>query len=273
MYVLDERLRPVPIGVTGELYAAGSGLAKGYLDQPALTAERFVPDPHGEPGARMYRTGDLGRWTRDGVLEFAGRADDQIKIRGFRIEPGEVVASLLEHPAVGQAAVVARELSGSRILVAYVVATPGERVDPAGLRQFAGERLPRHMVPGAVVVVDNLPRTSTGKLDRNALPDPEFTPTAAGREPRSPSEQILCELFADVLKLPKVGIDDDFFALGGHSLLATRLISRVRSVLQAELSIRTIFEAPTVAQLAERLTQAAKARPTLRPRARTQETS
>jgi amino acid adenylation domain-containing protein len=273
VYVLDERLRPVPIGVTGELYAAGSGLAHGYLDQPALTAERFVPDPHGAPGARMYRTGDLGRWTRDGVLEFAGRADDQIKIRGFRIEPGEVVASLLAHPAVGQAAVVARDHSGSQLLVAYVVAAPGERVDPAGLRQFAGERLPRHMVPGTVVVLENLPRTSTGKLDRNALPDPEFTPTAAGREPRSPSEQILCELFADVLKLPKVGIDDDFFALGGHSLLATRLISRVRSVLRAELSIRTIFEAPTVAQLAERLTQAAKARPTLRPRARTQETS
>jgi acyl carrier protein len=220
----------------------------------------------------MYRTGDLAKWRPDGVLDFLGRADDQVKIRGFRIEPGEVEAVLAAHPLVGQAVVVAREdRPGDRRLVGYVVGAPDApaeaRAGPlaATLRAHLGGRLPDHMVPSAIVLLAALPLTPNGKLDRKALPAPEFD-AAVSRPPRTPQETILCRLFAEVLGLERVGIDDNFFELGGHSLLATRLISRVRTTLGVELPIRAPFEAPAVAQLAQRLDVAGQARPALRPR-------
>ncbi|MEU8709777.1 amino acid adenylation domain-containing protein [Streptomyces sp. NPDC048565] len=252
--VLDSALRPVSPGTPGELYYGGAGVGRGYLGRAAATAERFVADPFGQPGARMYRTGDLVMWRPDGSLAFLGRADDQLKVRGVRVEPGEVEAVLAAHPGVTEAAVAARDLPGAaRALVGYVVAgRGGAPLDPVALRRHAAARLPAAMVPGALVVVDALPRTPNGKVNRRALPAPD--PAAARTAPPSgPDEQVLCELFAEVLELPRVGSQDDFFALGGHSLLATRLAARVRSVLGAELGLRTLFEAPTPAGLATRL--------------------
>ena len=267
VYVLDDRLRPVPIGVTGDLYAAGIGLAHGYLGQPTATCERFVANPFEAAGARMYRTGDRGRWTRAGDLEFAGRSDDQVKIRGFRVEYGEVEACLIAHPEVTQAAVAAREVRpGQRILVAFVVPRHGSAPDAGQLRRFVGARLPEYMVPSSVTLLDALPLTANGKLDRRTLLAVGDGAAVTRRDPRTEREQVLCRLFAEVLGVETVGIDDNFFELGGHSLLATRLVSRIRSTLDAELSIRTVFEAPTVAELADRTTTAPSARPTLRRR-------
>ncbi|MFD9493507.1 amino acid adenylation domain-containing protein [Streptomyces sp. NPDC060005] len=266
-YVLDETLSLVPAGATGELYLAGAGLARGYFGRPDLTAERFVADPYGPAGSRMYRTGDLARCSGEGVLEFLGRADDQVKIRGFRIELGEIETVLSRAPGVSQVAVIAREdQPGAKRLVGYVVADPGrgEQVDVESLRVHAAGLLPEFMVPSVLVVLDRLPLTTNGKLDRRALPAPDLPATAgAGRGPRTPREEILCGLFAEVLGVPTVGIDDDFFALGGHSLTATRLASRIRSALGAELVVGTVFEAPTVAALADRVAEAGVARPAL----------
>ena len=271
VYVLDGSLQPVPVSVAGELYIAGAGLARGYLNLPALSAERFVADPFGAPGTRMYRTGDLARWRADGVLEFLGRADQQVKIRGFRIEPGEIEAVLARHPSVAQAVVIARDdPGGNQRLVAYVVAQSGQRVEPAFLRTHLVQSLPEYMVPGAIVLLDGLPLTPNGKLDRKALPAPELRASASApwRAPRSAQEEILCALFAQTLAVPEVGIEDNFFELGGHSLLATRLVSRIRAALGVELAIRSLFEAPTVAELGGRLNKAQAAKPPLRAMAR-----
>ncbi|GAB2728292.1 amino acid adenylation domain-containing protein [Streptomyces bullii] len=266
-YVLDTMLRPVPPGCPGELYIAGTGLARGYHDRPGLSAERFVADPFGEPGERMYRTGDLVRQRPDGLLDFLGRTDDQVKIRGYRIELGEISTALSTHPDVAHAAVVVAENAGTKRLVGYYVPEDGadERLVPA-LRDHLKAALPDYMVPSALVAVDTLPLTVNGKLDVKALPAPDFGGTGPSRAPRTPQEETLCALFAEVLGLPRgsVGIDSDFFALGGHSLLATRLVGRARTALDAELAIRDLFEAPTVAELVERVAlPGAAARPSL----------
>ncbi|MGW4551986.1 amino acid adenylation domain-containing protein, partial [Streptomyces violaceorubidus] len=286
-YVLDSALRPAPDGVTGELYLAGDGLARGYLNRPGLSAERFVADPYGPPGTRMYRTGDLARWTAEGVLEYRGRADDQVKIRGFRIELGEVQTTLASLPEVVQAHVTVREdTPGDRRLVAYVVprtgmagtgmastgmagtgmpgavaaGTDAAGTDAKSLRAQLSAVLPAHMVPSAFVTLDALPLTANGKVNRAALPAPVLTGTSTGRRPRTPQEEILRTLFAEVLGVSEPGIDDSFFDLGGHSLLATRLVNRIRATLGVEIPVRRLFETPTVAQLAETLSDAAGGR-------------
>ncbi|MEV8536217.1 amino acid adenylation domain-containing protein [Streptomyces sp. NPDC051211] len=263
-YVLGAGLTPVPPGVTGELYVAGASLGRGYRGRAALTAERFVADPFGPAGSRMYRTGDLARWTSDGRLEYVGRGDGQVKIRGVRVEPAEVEAVLTDHPAVGQALVVAREGQGkssSKYLAAYVV--PAGTEAPENLRGYTSARLPDHLVPSAFVTLDKFPLLPNGKVDRAALPEPQFTGVAY-RAPRNANEEVLCRLFAEVLGVDRIGIDDDFFARNGHSLLATRLVNRIRAALGAEVRVRLVFDAPTVAELARHLTTTGPARPQLR---------
>ena len=212
----------------------------------------------------MYRTGDLVKWRDDGRLEFLGRADDQVKIRGFRVELGEIEAALMSDASVRSAAVVAREdQPGEKRLVGYVVAAEGERVDIEGLQRRVRQSLPEYMAPSAIVVLDSLPLNANGKVDRKALPAPEYR-LREWRGPRTPQEEILCSLFSETLGVARVGLDDDFFELGGHSLQATQLISRIRTALKVEISIRSLFETGTVAELAERLDEAEKARPALR---------
>jgi pristinamycin I synthase-3/4 len=253
VYVLNDRLELVPLGVTGELYIAGPCLARGYAGRAGITAERFVADPHGTTGGRMYRTGDRARWRADGQLEFIGRADDQVKIRGIRIEPGEIEAALCQHPAVSNAVVVARrDTDGLPHLVGYVT-SEDESLDANVLRQHLRARVSEAMVPAALVVLPALPFLPNGKVDRRALPEPSVTPAIVRRPPRTADEALLCDLVGEVLGLTHVTVDDDFFALGGHSLVATRLASRVRARLGIELPIRAIFETPRIADLASRL--------------------
>ncbi|MFE7599725.1 amino acid adenylation domain-containing protein [Streptomyces sp. NPDC057494] len=250
-HVLDDALRPVPPGVPGELYIAGSHVARGYVGRAGLTAERFVPDPFEGDGSRMYRTGDRALWTPAGELRFLGRADGQIKLRGVRIEPGEVERALAAHPSAGQVLVVVREdRPGDKTLVGYVVPRAGTAVTEAELLAGARATLPEHLVPSAVVVLDALPLTVNGKPDRAALPAPH-RPAAVegGRRPRNAREEVLCALFAEILDVPRVGIDDNFFALGGHSLLGVRLVNRVRGVLGIERTVRDLFRLPTPAGL------------------------
>ncbi|NGO72719.1 non-ribosomal peptide synthetase, partial [Streptomyces boncukensis] len=262
IYLLDSALRPVLPGMPGELYIAGDRLARGYLGRFDLTAERFVACPFGTPGERMYRTGDIASWTAEGSLVYHGRADSQVKIRGFRIEPGEVEAALTRHDAVAQAVVVARDSAEfGKQLIAYTVPTEAESgPEPAELHSFAAARLPDHMVPSAFVPVPSIPLGPSGKVDHRALPEPEFTSAKPYRTPRTAQEEVLAGVFAGVLGVDDVGIDDSFFDLGGHSLLATRLVSRIRAALGVELAIRTVFAAPTVAGLAERLGQGERVR-------------
>ncbi|GAA3071374.1 non-ribosomal peptide synthetase [Streptosporangium carneum] len=253
LHVLDENLTPVPQGTVGELYVAGERLARGYVGRPDLTAESFVANPFAGSGERMYRTGDLVRLTPRGWVDFVGRANDQVKIRGFRVEVGEIEAVLAEHPGLAHVAVVAREVEpGDKRLAAYVVPESGD-ADVAALREHATRSLPDYMVPAAFVVVAALPLTPNGKLDRGALPPPDFESLSAYRAPRDATEETLCALFAEVLGVARVGIDDSFFDLDGQSLLAMRLISRIQAVLGEDLPISALFDAPTVAGLAERL--------------------
>ncbi|QKV91249.1 non-ribosomal peptide synthase/polyketide synthase [Streptomyces sp. NA02950] len=262
-YVLDETLRPVPVGVAGELYVAGPGLARGYLGRPGLTAARFVADPFGPAGGRMYSTGDVVRWDGDGTLRFLGRADDQVKVRGFRIEPGEVEAALRRSPEVGDAVVAVRDTaaateppSGLKRLVGYVVPAPDASPTAASLRDFLGRILPDHMVPSAYATLDALPLTPNGKVDRRALPDPDPVPAASGTghvTPRTPLESRIAAIWADVLGLVRVGAHDNFFDLGGDSILSIQVVSRARQS-GLHMSTKDLFTHQTVAGLAEVVT-------------------
>jgi amino acid adenylation domain-containing protein len=253
-YVLDGRMRPCGIGEPGELWLGGTGVARGYAARAALTAERFVPDPHGAPGMRMYRTRDRARVRHDGTLEFLGRADAQVKVRGVRIEPGEVEAALRAHPAVREAAVAVQPLGDGKQLVACIVPADADHPPPAAeLRAFLRARLLEAMVPAAFVTIDRLPRTSSGKLDRRALPVPPAPEAEPGRDsvpPRDATEAAIAEAWRDVLGVDRVGIHDDFFALGGHSLLALRVLARVRDALRIDLPVAALLQGPTVAEMA-----------------------
>ncbi|MFC9660091.1 amino acid adenylation domain-containing protein [Nocardia sp. NPDC127606] len=267
--VLDARLHPVPVGATGELYLAGPALARGYRGRAAATADRFVACPWAGPGARMYRTGDLVRWVHGDTyeLEYLGRTDFQIKIRGFRIEPGEIDAVLLRHPQVSFALTLgAQNPAGDTVLVAYVT---GREIDPGAITRWSASMLPAHMVPAAVVVLDRIPLSAAGKIDRTALPAPEFA-TRIYREPAAGLERTVAEVFAEVLGAERVGADDNFFDLGGNSLLATRLTARIGAALDIRVPVRVLFAAPTVAECAHEIAGLARAarRPALRARPR-----
>lgn len=266
VYILDARLRPVPVGVPGELYIGGMGLARGYLRAPEQTAERFLPHPFSAvSGSRFYKTGDLVRYWPDGAIEYLGRLDHQVKIRGYRVELGEIAACFLEHPQIRDTVVTAEEDgSGGKRLVAYVVGRHGDPFDVAALRHFLKERLPEYMVPSAFVFLAALPLTSNGKVDRKALPPPDAGGQLRNRyiAPRTSLEKIIAEIWTDLLKVPSIGVNDNFFDLGGHSLLAIQLMHRVQKSVGRRLSLTTIFHAPTVIQLADFLSRASAVAPT-----------
>jgi amino acid adenylation domain-containing protein len=249
MYVLDRHFELVPAGVVGELYIGGAALARGYLRRPALTAERFVPDPFGSAGTVLYRTGDLATWRPDGTLQIVGRTDRQVKVHGFRIEPGEIEAALRRQRGVRDAVVIVREdTPGDRRLAGYVIASTSTAPDPLALRQQLRQTLPEYMVPAAVMVLERWPLTPSGKLDVRALPVPDISGTGPKRDARTAEEAELCQLFADALGVSRVGIDDNFFELGGDSISAIQLVSRAR-MKGVVLTPRDVFQYPTVEAL------------------------
>lgn len=249
LHILDEDLTPAAADAVGEIYLASEGVARGYLGQAGLTAERFVADPLGLPGSRMYRTGDLARRTADGTIEFVGREDSQVKILGFLVDLAEVEAALADHPGLAQVVVLAREREdGNKQLVGYVV--PEGEFDLAALRAHAKTKLPGYMAPEVFVRLDSLPLTANGKLDRDAMPEPDFDQVLASRAPETPLQQQLCTMFGSLLEVPEVGIDDSFFELGGQSLQAMRLCSRIGAAVGVGVSVNTLFDTPTVAELA-----------------------
>jgi amino acid adenylation domain-containing protein len=272
LYILDERMQPVPVGVPGELYIAGAGLARGYLNRPKLTAEKFVASPFcNGPFSRLYRTGDLVRYRDSGNVEFLGRIDQQVKIRGYRIELGEIETVLSGHADVHEAVVVARE-DGETYLAAYLIMEKGTTPTAEQLREYMKQKLPEHMVPAAFVFLETLPLTPNGKVDRKALPAPDFTPVEKNFvAPRNETEEVLAGIWCELLHLKRVGVHDNFFQLGGHSLLATQLISRVRNAFGVELPLQALFDAPTVGQFRERLEKVSQDQSWSRPVARTSE--
>ena len=266
VYILDDYLQPVPIGVAGELYVGGAGVARGYLNRPELTAERFVADRFSaDPKARMYKTGDLGRWRADGTIEYLGRNDQQVKIRGFRIELGEIEAQLVAHPKVKEAVVVAREEGeGEKRLVGYVIAKDTASPPSAeSLREHLKGMLPEYMVPSAFVELQALPLTPNGKLDRRSLPAPDLSSYASRQyePPQGEVEEVLASIWQELLKVQRVGRNDNFFELGGHSLLATRMTVRAGSIMMLDIGVRAIFEFPTISQLADYMTETRKGQP------------
>ncbi|MGB6236080.1 MAG: amino acid adenylation domain-containing protein [Bradyrhizobium sp.] len=251
LYILDENMRPVPPGVIGELFIGGAGVGLGYLNRPDLTAERFVPDQFSANGAKLYKSGDLARYRRDGILEYLGRADDQVKIRGYRIELGEIEAALTAAPGVQSCVVLAREDEpGNKQLVAYVVA-PGNGPPAAELQTFLGKTLPEYMVPAHFVFLDELPLTPNGKVNRKALPAPEKGNTGAGGPPRTETEKSVAAIWAELLNVEGVGIEDDFFDLGGQSMTAVGLVARLRAAFDLNIELAMLFERPTISGLAE----------------------
>jgi len=259
-YILDRWLNPLPVGIPGELYIGGDGLALDYFGRPELTAERFIPDPFsfeifGQSGQRLYRTGDLVQYLPDGVIEFLGRIDQQVKLRGFRVELGEIETALVEHPAVQQAVVVLRERpSGDQMLSAYLVSRPGQTTSSAELRAYLRSRLPDFMLPAAFVFMSALPLTSNGKVDRRALPEPGAVNPASDRimpEADTAFERLLMRIWMDVLGVERIGLQDNFFDLGGHSLLAFRLMNRIEQLFDSDLSLTILFSAPTFADFAQ----------------------
>ena len=257
IYIVDENLRPVPPNTPGEICIAGASLARGYRNLPNLTAEKFVPNPFSaEPGSRMYRTGDLGLLLPDGQIEYLGRLDDQIKIRGYRIEPNEIISRLNQHPDIRESLVITREdPGGDKRLVAYIVAAGNSQTSDAALIEFLRVTLPDYMVPSAFVRLEALPLTPNGKFDRAALPMPDFGRARATESPQTSTERQIAEILASLLNVEQVGRNDNFFLLGGHSLLGAQLITRLRKAFGVEISLRALFEAPTIAALSAEIEQ------------------
>jgi hypothetical protein len=255
LMLLDQEMNPVPRGATGEIHVGGIGVARGYINRPGLTAERFVPDPFGAaPGGRLYRSGDLGRRLANGDIEYLGRRDTQVKIRGFRIELGEIEAALLACEDISEAVVLAHDKpDGDRVLVAYVVAQPSVSLSTSRLRESLADRLPSHMLPNAFVLLDRLPLTENGKLDRSRLPPPQALTDVEYQPPATPTEETVCRVWADLLGVARVGVSDNFFSLGGHSLLAVRVAARLGQELDQSVPLALLFSHPVAGELAARI--------------------